>query len=367
MPYLIEFLDTGEEKIHHLSLGLYKIGRNLDSDIFIDNYTISRNHAEIIIKPDLTIVKDCQSVNHTYVNNVEIVESAIKEGDLITFGSANFRFTTKNQSVSNYMSPQLPTSLVEGNVDQSIIKKFNYADKLPFIDNLIAKKRISFDKNSENNLNYKTVQKLTLLLEISQKLCSPQEPDKMLATIVKLIFQVINIDRAVILLVDEKSQKLVCRAIKLADGIQDNGYIYSSNIVNLVRKTGETLLITNALKDDRFQQSNSIIFSSIHAAICVPLIVHHNTIGVLYVDNLSMSSIYSDADVEFLAGIAAIAATAIQMANTFNKREQALKNQIKELKIQIDHEQKKAELDEVMDDLDLDLFQKIAKKWKNND
>ncbi len=101
MPYLIQSLEISKENIYKLiyklELGVNKIGRHLDSHIVLSEQTVSRQHAEIIVKPDIIIVRDCQSKNHTYVNNCQIVESVLKEGDLISFGQANFHFKTFNK------------------------------------------------------------------------------------------------------------------------------------------------------------------------------------------------------------------------------------------------------------------------------
>ncbi len=112
MPYLIHLQENGQEKIdkliYKLELEVNKIGRCLDSYIVLCDKTVSRQHAEIIIKPDkdIIIVKDFQSKNHTYVNHRQIVESPIKEGDLISFGRSTFYFSTVVICQSHFLATE---------------------------------------------------------------------------------------------------------------------------------------------------------------------------------------------------------------------------------------------------------------------
>ncbi len=48
------------------------VGRNPQSDIFINDSNVSKNHAEIIIDNNITLIRDVGSTNGTYVNGVRI-------------------------------------------------------------------------------------------------------------------------------------------------------------------------------------------------------------------------------------------------------------------------------------------------------
>ena len=396
MPYLIELLEGNQEKIHNLKPGVTKIGRLLNNQIVINDSLISRYHSEIVVTSDQTIIKDCQSRNHTFVNQVKITQSVLQEGDEVTIGNKNFRYTTTILPEPSTILPE-PTPQVNQEVEltpvttkgfkstpsvsksdppsilTTVRKTFNLQEGDRLLDKILDKivdpqsSDVSVIKVEQKNNKDRALEKLKLLLEISQQLCFPQEPQQMLSQILELLFKVMDIDRAAILSVNEKSQALECKATKIRDGLQSTGSIYSSNIVDLVWQTGDTFVSTDIPRDERFDESDSIISLSIHASICVPLKVNEDKIGILYVDNLSMPSAYSDEDVEFLAGLAAISATAIHMAKTFNKREQQLKQQISELQIIIDPEMRKRESEEAIGGLNLAHFQELAKNFRTTD
>jgi adenylate cyclase len=72
------------------------------------------------------------------------------------------------------------------------------------------------------------------------------------------------------------------------------------------------LLSDNAGEDQRFG-GQSILMQQVRSAICAPLIGSEDRVlGVLYVDNPSISHRFSDEDLEFLVAFAGIAAVAIE-------------------------------------------------------
>jgi hypothetical protein len=61
-------------------------GRHPDSDIFLDDITVSRRHAEIHRKPDGYEVCDVGSLNGTYLNRERIEKAMLSSGDELQVG-----------------------------------------------------------------------------------------------------------------------------------------------------------------------------------------------------------------------------------------------------------------------------------------
>jgi pSer/pThr/pTyr-binding forkhead associated (FHA) protein len=61
-------------------------GRHPDSEIFLDDVTVSRRHAEFRRTPDGFNVADVGSLNGTYVNRDRIDEVALQGGDEVQIG-----------------------------------------------------------------------------------------------------------------------------------------------------------------------------------------------------------------------------------------------------------------------------------------
>jgi pSer/pThr/pTyr-binding forkhead associated (FHA) protein len=61
-------------------------GRRPDSDVFLDDVTVSRNHASIERRGGAFFVRDSGSLNGTYVNGERVEETKLASGDEIQIG-----------------------------------------------------------------------------------------------------------------------------------------------------------------------------------------------------------------------------------------------------------------------------------------
>jgi pSer/pThr/pTyr-binding forkhead associated (FHA) protein len=73
-------------------------GRHPDSDIFLDDVSVSRRHAEFRRTGDGFEVVDVGSLNGTYVNREPIESSGLANGDEIQIGKFRLVFLTGNRS-----------------------------------------------------------------------------------------------------------------------------------------------------------------------------------------------------------------------------------------------------------------------------
>ena len=68
------------------------IGRDIDTDISIDDDSVSRKHCEIRRHGTRWLVQDLNSTNGTYVGGVPIGRVILHDGDLLKVGSTIFKF-----------------------------------------------------------------------------------------------------------------------------------------------------------------------------------------------------------------------------------------------------------------------------------
>ena len=67
-------------------------GRHPDSDIFLDDVTVSRRHAEFVREGDEFLVRDIGSLNGTYVNRNRIEKADLSDGDEVQVGKYRLVF-----------------------------------------------------------------------------------------------------------------------------------------------------------------------------------------------------------------------------------------------------------------------------------
>ena len=75
-----------------LDSDLTLVGRHPDSDIFLDDVTVSRRHAEFYRRGGGFTVRDVGSLNGTYVNRERIEEADLHEGDEVQVGKFRLVF-----------------------------------------------------------------------------------------------------------------------------------------------------------------------------------------------------------------------------------------------------------------------------------
>ncbi|HVF52972.1 MAG TPA: FHA domain-containing protein [Actinomycetota bacterium] len=71
---------------YFLDTDVTEIGRHPDSDIFLDDITVSRKHAQIKRENESFSLHDVGSLNGTYVNKERVENSELRSGDEIQIG-----------------------------------------------------------------------------------------------------------------------------------------------------------------------------------------------------------------------------------------------------------------------------------------
>lgn len=84
----------GEDEGEHfvLSSVVTSIGRSADSDIVLDDITVSRHHSEVSRHEGRYIVRDKGSLNGTYVNQARIDVCELQQGDELQVGKFRLVF-----------------------------------------------------------------------------------------------------------------------------------------------------------------------------------------------------------------------------------------------------------------------------------
>ena len=68
------------------------IGRRPDCDVFLDDVTVSRDHARLVRRGEHWYLDDCGSLNGTYVNRSRIESQRLEEGDEVQIGKYRLTF-----------------------------------------------------------------------------------------------------------------------------------------------------------------------------------------------------------------------------------------------------------------------------------
>ena len=68
------------------------IGRSPECDVFLDDVTVSRRHAELLREGEQVTIRDLGSLNGTFVNRHRIEEAVLEDDDELQIGKYRLTF-----------------------------------------------------------------------------------------------------------------------------------------------------------------------------------------------------------------------------------------------------------------------------------
>ncbi|WP_437980260.1 ATP-binding protein [Sorangium sp. So ce117] len=300
VPTLIYNPGGPEEQVFVIGDTAVTIGRAEDQAICIPHRSLSRSQARIEPSEGRFFIVDLQSKNGTYVNGARIQRREIRSGDTITLGDLDLLFTVDAESsTSTSLRPQAIRPLTH-----------------TAIDRLVGETRPGSAGGRPS-----AEARLQILIEVANLLPVSDDIDTLLRKVLDLIFQILDVDRGVILLVNEATGRLDRRAVRTSQPLPDDEPIFSQNIVDYVLRKSVAALFADAVLDPRLDAARSVVAQSIRASMCVPLKPKDDIIGVLYVDNLSAAHVFTEPDLEFLVAFAGQAAVAVKNASLYRRLE----------------------------------------------
>ncbi len=113
MAFLIQANEGADPAILPLGRSVLLIGRDDESNLYLEASEISKNHASILGTDAGYLLKDNGSTNGTIVNGQKVSECRLEHGDTIQFGPYHFRVDLRNPL------PDPPASMEQAEVKHS--------------------------------------------------------------------------------------------------------------------------------------------------------------------------------------------------------------------------------------------------------
>jgi diguanylate cyclase (GGDEF)-like protein len=90
------------------------IGRVNSAEISVDLDSVSRRHARIERRPEGVVISDLGSTNGTYVNQLQVRERVLCDGDQIKIGNAIFKFLSGGNVEASYHEAIYRMTIIDG-------------------------------------------------------------------------------------------------------------------------------------------------------------------------------------------------------------------------------------------------------------
>lgn len=309
----------GQSREMELVKDTITIGRTSENDVELKESLISRRHTSIVRKGDKYVVYDLGSSNGTFVNDERIDMKPLENGDVIRLGESEITYV--DEGASRPAAVSRATSAADPLISGQIVKHVDeIAESFRFdISDALSRGLSLRDIRGEvgGEKAAKESKMFFILFQVGKALSTAGTLDDMVTTATKLIFEVVNAERSVILLRDEKGELQPRLSYHRAHGIVDEKDISISRTISSQVVDEKVAIITSdALQDPRFSQGLSIIQFNIRSALCVPLWEADRVYGVLYLDNLAKSYAFTKDDLELMTAIANLIAIRIKQEET---------------------------------------------------
>src|ERR1041385_5324436 len=246
-------------------------------------------------------ITDLDSFNGTFVNGIPVKEKELAHGDQIALGDV------------------ILLSLIDES-EPATKKSFT-----PGADNLITRSTIRLRREDALYLRPEKVlaelaptarvaRDLNTLLKISRALSSIRNVDEFHHQLFKLILEIIPADPLAILLADNIPGTFSSTRGWSRSSGSDDSIKGSQTIVNQVMQDGVALLSNDLIETEQFGNAPSLVRAHVCSVLCVPLTIFEKTLGIIYLETSDRTARFDEDHFQLLAGIAGIAASALENA-----------------------------------------------------
>ena len=278
------------------------LGRSTTASVRLADREVSRKHSQIDKEGESYVLRDLGSSNGTFLNGKRIFgPTHLKDGDEVVIGTSKMEFRLG----SGGAKPK----------NAEIVRSEDSAKELEGVVARVGAKAtfLPVDLVHDNNQLKRDYERLRIGHEFSQYVRLERDLNELLGRILQIAFDLIPADNGVILLRDPHSQELVIQAMRQRKPGQGK-VLVSDTLLRQVQATREGVLTSDAIADERFQSSHSIIALGVRSAMAVPLLSSsgEDVKGIMFLDSRERIAAFTTKDLEVLSAIAAQASVALE-------------------------------------------------------
>ena len=292
-----------------LTPGSYVTGRDPQVDLVVNDSTVSRRHARIVVVDENTVrLTDLGSLNGTQVNDNKVTDTVeVKAGDTLSFGNVGFVLLHEDLAPTRPASTP-PVSVISGVGEHTSISAIPLEEALA--------PPVHQDPSSQNVFR--------AISDMAKMLILPQSLGEMFDQALDLLQQIVTLERCAILMTKEgvEEVELMSYRVGKGNGSSDDNFTMSSSILSEVLRKKNAVFFSDLISDDRFSQQESIVVQGIRSAMVVPMTDEDRVIGVLYIDTTDPGHRYNEDTLKVAATFGNILAAKITIHHLLKERQE---------------------------------------------
>lgn len=317
MARLIITSPDGKRGVFEIGKPVVTIGRGSANDLVLNDPSVSRFHAVLKKSADDQVsIADRGSTNGVVIDGMRIAEdTAIANGARVKIGIYDLKFEAIRESVQAardaalvVQKAEIPAALRDVLHGKALEQQPKSAPVPVTADS--GALRDQYSKLTKENFL------LRMLYDAGKALNAHRTVPELVREVVQLTFRIEGVQRGSIMFIGPTGEITEQSEVRYrTTPTEEQPQItFSRAILQRIVHEREPILVTDLSADDRFVGSESIKVSGMQSAMCAPLISPNTgaVLGVLYVDNLSKSSAFSQEELNVFAVVATQAASAIE-------------------------------------------------------
>ncbi|MBF0104370.1 MAG: sigma 54-interacting transcriptional regulator [Deltaproteobacteria bacterium] len=157
---------------------------------------------------------------------------------------------------------------------------------------------------------------LKKIIEINKFINSEHNPDQLLNLVLNYAIQLSNAEAGFVLLLDEDRSFSIKASMNTNKTDEEK---ISMSIAKMAIETGEIISSSDALSDDRFDSSESIVLNELKSVLCLPIKSKNKSIGVFYLDNRYRINAFDNSNINLLNAFCDQAGIALENSKLINE------------------------------------------------
>ncbi len=274
MPSLRIEAPGKRRQVYHLFKKITTFGKDEENDVVLEDPLIGETHAHLHFDGKGYVAQAVSKQNELYINGRKKRKARIEHGDRIRIGAYEM--------------------------------EFSLFDEAP----------VEEDEAAATVADVSGYQKLH---EFSERLLRDYRLENILESLMDIVVEITNADKGFLILTEGESMEVkVARNLK-KENILNAVDQFSDSIVERVIEQRRPIIISDALHDDEFANSKSVMNLKLTSVMCVPLLERGNLLGIIYVGNDSVVDLFEEKTLNVLKVFAAQASLIIRNALLVNE------------------------------------------------
>jgi transcriptional regulator with GAF, ATPase, and Fis domain len=302
MPTLKYFAASGAPRLHSVHKALTTVGKALGNDVAVQGAGVAEHHCQILFDGRDFVLEELDRDADISINGKKKRRARLVHGDRLQLGAVELAF-------SMFAEGAMPAAEAEPEQRPASVKAFSA--ELAGVRKLFA---------------------------FSEKLINRRSVDELLEAMLDDVIELTNADKGFLLLVEGDAEtngakadvvnsgspstdrRLSVRASRNVrkEAITNAQGRISDSIVQKVIEQARPLIVSDALADTNFGQSESVIAMKLSSVMCAPLLSQGEVIGALYVGNDKVKHLFDRTQLELLSIFASQASLILQNAMLLN-------------------------------------------------